>query len=170
VPSNKNIKTLETIKEKQTKSKAAVFIDYRGLGVNKLNELRDKVRDAGGELFVTKNTLLRITYGNDQLSTLLTGPTAAVFAYEDEVAPLKAVAEFSKENELPTFTAGYFEDKVLSPEEIDQLSKLPGKDELRAKVVGSLAAPLSGMVNVLQGNIRKMVYVLDAIRAQKAQE
>ncbi|NMC35756.1 50S ribosomal protein L10 [Candidatus Beckwithbacteria bacterium] len=167
MPSQQNVDLLNQIKDKKNQSKATIFAHYRGLGVNQLNELRDKIREVGGELLVTKNTLLRLAYNNKDLDEALQGPTAAVFAYEDEVAPLKVVADFSKDNELPEFTAGYFDDKALTADQVIALSKLPGKQELQAKVVGSLAAPLSGMVNVLQGNIRNLVYVLGAIKNSK---
>ena len=167
MPCQQNINLLEEVKGKKNKSKSVIFIHYRGLGSNDLNNLRSKVKAAGGEVSIYKNTLLKIAFAKEELNSSLIGPTAAVFAYEDEIAPLKILADFNKNKELPTFTAGFLDDRVLSADDLIKLSKLPGKLELQAKVVGSLAAPLSGIVNVLQGNIRKFVYVLEAIKNQK---
>jgi large subunit ribosomal protein L10 len=168
MPSKKNITDLASINQKRDSATAVVFAHYRGMTVNKLNELRDKVRDAGGEVVVTKNTLLKIAFNNESLSKDLNGPTAAIFAYGDEIAPLKVVAEFSTANELPKLTAGFFGSKALNTDEVVKLSKLPSKKELQAKVVGSLSTPLYGIVNVLQGNIRKLVYVLEAVKDTKS--
>jgi large subunit ribosomal protein L10 len=167
MPSQQNVTLLNEINEKKGKSKTVVFAHYRGLSVNQMTELRRKVKEAGGEMLVTKNTLLRISFDNPTLSEALTGPTAAFFAYEDEISPLKVVADYHKDHELPTFIAGYFGGNTLSADQVVTLSKLPSKLELQAQVVGTLAAPLSGMVNVLQGNIRKLVYALEAIKNKK---
>jgi large subunit ribosomal protein L10 len=167
VPSQKNISLLESIKEKMSQSKSVVFADYRGLSVNQFNELRQKIKDQGGEVLVTKNTLLKLAFAKEELNQSLNGPTAVILGYEDEIAPIKVIADFQKDNDLPTFKAGVLEDKVLSQEDLIQLAKLPGKQQLQAILVGTLAAPLSGFVNVLQGNIRKLVYTLNAIKNQK---
>jgi large subunit ribosomal protein L10 len=167
MPSKINISKLEDLNKKKSQSKSVVFAHYQGLNVNQINELRAKVKQAGGELVVSKNTLLRLAFDKCDLNQELTGPTITVFAYEDEIAPLKVVADFSKENKLPTFTAGYFDSKVMAVDEVVKLSKLPGKLELQAKVVSSIAAPLSGIVNVLQGNLRNLVYTLKTIQDQK---
>jgi large subunit ribosomal protein L10 len=169
MPNKKNQAELQTIQEKKDQAKSVIFAHYAGLGVNQMNDLRQKIKDAGGELVVAKNTLLRIAFGDQTLSEALVGPTVTVFSYEDEIAPLKAVAQFEKDNELPTFTAGYMDAKSLSREEVVQLAKLPGKLELQAQLVGTLAAPMSGLLNVFQGNTRNLVYALKAIQEQKAQ-
>ncbi len=168
MPSQTNINELSKIKEKASKAKSVIFADYKGLTVNDFNKLRNKIRENGGEVLVTKNTLLRLTFQNENLNSSLVGPTVAIFSYEDEIAPLKAVAEFNKEHNLPVLTAGFFDNQALSSDEVVTLSKIPGKKELQAKIVGSLAAPLTGMLNVLQGNTRSLVYVLDAIKNQKS--
>jgi len=168
MPSQKNITDLADIQSKKDQSRSVIFAHYHGLKANQINDLRDKVRQAGGELVVSKNTLLRIAFGkSDEINSTLAGPTAAIFAYEDEIAPLKAVADFAKENELPKLTAGYFNHQVISADQVNTLSKLPGKQQLQAMVVGTLAAPLHGLLNVMQGNIRGLVYTLKAIGDKK---
>ena len=167
MPSKKNIDLLADINQKKDRAKSAVFVHYRGLTGNQLNQLRDEIKQAEGEILVTKNTLLRKAFANDQLNQALVGPTAVIFAYEDEIAPLKILTRFAKNAELPTLTGGFMDQRALSPEDVTQLSLLPGKLELQAKLVGSLNAPLFGMVNVLAGNIRNLIYALKAIEDNK---
>lgn len=95
------------------------------------------------------------------------GPLAVAFGYEDEVAPAKLCWQFAKKNKALEITGGILEKDILTKEEIENLAKLPGKDELIAKVVGSIGAPISGFVNVLAGNLRGLVGVLGAIKDQK---
>jgi large subunit ribosomal protein L10 len=97
------------------------------------------------------------------------GRVAAIFAYEDEIAPAKIVDEFKKtHDDNIDFVGGILENKFLSKEEITVLAKLPSRQELYAKIVGSLNAPVSGFVNVLAGNLRGLVNVLKAIEEKKA--
>lgn len=168
MPSQENVDLLQQIHEKKDKSKSVVFTHYRGLTVNDMTQLRAKLREAGGEMLVTKNTLLRIAFGNEALSKDLVGPTAAIFAYDDEISPLKVAADFVKGHDVFQLTAGYLDGRALTADEVKQLAKLPGKQEMRAQLVGTLAAPLSGFVNVLQGNIRGLVYALKAISEKKS--
>lgn len=168
MPSIKNVQQLELLKQKKTEAKSVVFAHYRGLGVNDVSQLRSQIKDAGGEMLVTKNTLLRLAFADKELDKALVGPTAAIFAYEDEIEPLKIVSEFSKKHQLPTLTAGFFDDKVLDLDQVQQLSKLPGKKELQAQLVGTIAAPISGFLNVLQGNTRNLIYALKAVADQKS--
>ena len=111
----------------------------------------------------------------DQIGDLnvrsMDGKLAAVFSYEDEVAPAKIIANFRKDKEKADkifFLGGILENKLLSKEEMESLSQLPSKPELYAKLVGSLNAPVSGFVNVLAGNLRGLVGVLKAISEKKA--
>ncbi len=167
MPNQQNIDNLKLLNEKKNQAKSAIFVHYRGLSGNLDTQLRTQIKNVGGEMMVAKNTLLKLVFGSKELNTALSGPTAVIWAYQDEIAPLKTVSDFAKTNELPIVTAGFLDDKVLTQQEVDRLAKLPGKLELQAKVVGSLAAPLSGFVNVLQGNIRKFTYILKAIQETK---
>ena len=125
--------------------------------------------------YVVKNTMVRIAaneIGLEGLDPVLNGTTAIAVSAEDAVAPAKVVYDFIKENKLEktevlTIKLGVVEGKVISVDEVKALASLPSREVLIAKVLGSMQAPISGMVNVLQGTIRNMVYVLDAIRAQK---
>ena len=157
MPSEKNIATVNLLKTKLKDAKSIVFADASGLSVNLQRELRQKVKLAGGELIVVKNTLLQLALGAGEL---LPGPTITLLAYEDEIAPIKALAELARTHELPKIKAGFLAKEPLTKDQVETLANLPTKIELIAKVIGSLQSPLSGLVNVLGGNIRKLVYVL----------
>ena len=97
----------------------------------------------------------------------LQGPSLLLLAYEDEIAPIKALAEFAKVNELPKIKLGFMAKDPLTADQVNQLANLPTKVELLAKTVWSLKSPLNGIVNVLIGNLRNLVYVIKAINNQK---
>lgn len=158
------------MKEKLSQSKSAVFADYRGISVALDTSLRRKMREAGIEYRVVKNAYTRIAaaeLGIEGLEEHLKGPVAIALSYEDAVAPAKILADFIKENKIMSLKAGLLEGRPIDAEEVKALAALPSKEVLIAKLMGSMNAPITGMVNVLQGNIRNLVYVLDAVRAQK---
>jgi large subunit ribosomal protein L10 len=169
MPSQKNLDQIKDLKDKLTRAKSVVLADYRGLSVSLQQDLRQKILDAGGELLVIKNTLLKIALKeeNFDFETLVdsfTGPTITLFAYEDSVAPIKALAEFAKEHELPQIKAGFLSKDPLTKDQVEELAKLPTKLELLAKTVATVKAPLTGFVNILSGNIRNLIYALEAIK------
>ncbi|MBU2052134.1 MAG: 50S ribosomal protein L10 [Patescibacteria group bacterium] len=161
MPSEKNITTVNLLKTKLAQAKSIVLSDASGLSVNLQRELRQKVKLAGGELIVIKNTLLKLALG---VKELLPGPTITLLAYEDEIAPIKALAEFAKAHELPKIKAGFLAKEPLSKEQVEMLANLPTKIELLGQTVATLNSPISGLVNVLAGNIRKLIYVLKAVK------
>jgi large subunit ribosomal protein L10 len=151
-------------------AKAVVFTDYRGLSVSQVQALKRELAKHQADITVTKNTLMSLaaTSANRQVpANVLEGPTATLFAFGDEVAPLKALVDFAKEQELPTIKAGFLGDAPLTASQVSVLAALPSRDMLIAQVVGTIKAPLGGLVNVLQGNVRGLVYALAAIRDQK---
>jgi large subunit ribosomal protein L10 len=172
ITKEKKIELINDIVGKLQKSKAVVFTDYRGLTVEDLDEVRTKLRLEGVDFKVIKNTLFRkavIEAGLEMDFTALSGhPIAAAFSYDDEVAPAKITYEFSKKNENLEIIGGILEGKEINAISIKSLAKLPGREELYAKIVGSLAAPMSGMVNVLSGNLRGLVNVLSAYKEQQS--
>ncbi|MBW2451988.1 MAG: 50S ribosomal protein L10 [Deltaproteobacteria bacterium] len=156
--------------EKLQATKAAYLADYRGLNVEQATALRCKLHEAGVEYRVVKNTLLRLAAkGSDAecLDEFLVGPTAIAFAKEDPVAPAKALVEFAKSHEAFELKAGVLDGKLLSPADIKALSDLPSREELLAKMLGSMSAPASNFVGVLAAIPRSMVQVLSAIKDQK---
>jgi len=163
MPNKHNIAQVEILKGKFAEAKSAVIVDFAGTSANDQIELRTSLGEVGGEMFVAKNTLIDIAAGKGNLSESLTGMNAVIFSNEDEVSALKKLFAFHKENEKLTIKQGYMEDKVLSIEEVESLSKLPGKDELIAKLIGTLNSPGQGLVNVLQAGTKNLVYALKAI-------
>jgi len=162
--------TVAEIREKLEKAKGTVLADYRGLNVADATKLRCALREAGVEFRVLKNTMTRIAAqeaGIQGLDTYLEGPTAVAFGFTDLVAPAKILSQFAKENKNLVIKAGIVEGKVVNEEGVKALADLPPKEVLIAKMLGSMQAPLSGLVNVLQGNIRNLVYALEAVRKQK---
>lgn len=159
--------------DKLGRAKALVFAGYKGMTMTQLSELRNKLREVNSEFTVTKNTLLSraLPASNFQLpSSSLEGPIATLFAYDDEISPIKILVKAFKDLSIGQVKSGFLGASVLDSTKIIQLSTLPTKDELRGKTVGVLVAPLQGMVSVLNGNLRNVVYALDAIRKAKGGE
>lgn len=158
------------LKELLTNSKCAILVDFCGLTVAQDTVLRRKMREAGVNYSVVKNTLLRIAAeeaGIEGLEAVLEHNTAIAVAPEDPVAVAKIICEFAKENKALKVKIGVLDGKVISADEIKALAALPPKEVLIAKMLGSMNAPISGFVNVLQGTIRNVVYALEAVRKQK---
>ena len=156
--------------DKLSRAKALVFADYKGLSMKQLSDLRDKLREVDSEFAVTKNTLLSRALPSSSFhlpSSSLEGPTATLFAYDDEISPIKILVKAFKELSIGQVKQGFLGEMVLDEAKILQLASLPTKDELRAQTVGVLVAPLRGIVGVLQGNLRNLVYALDQIRLSK---
>lgn len=158
--------TVKNLSEKLGRAKAVVFTDYKGLTMEQLSELRDKLRDINGEFTITKNTLLEKAMPEVKLE----GPTATLFAYDDEIAPLKILVKALKDTSIGKVKSGFLGDVALDEAKILQLASLPSKDELRGKTVGVLVAPLQGIVSVLNGNLRNLVYALNQIKLSKGGE
>lgn len=169
MPNQKNIDQVAVLQDKIAHSQSVTIIDYSGTSGAEQVQLRRAVKEAGGEVFVTKNTLINIAFGRDELQASLSGMNALVFSNEDPVAALKKVVEFQEETEKLELKQGFMDDRVLSTEEVIALSKLPGKDELIATLISRLNGPGYGLVNVLKGGQRNLVYALKAIAEQKQQ-
>lgn len=166
--------SVKDLTEKFKKAKTVVFTDYRGMTMNQLSDLRNKLAAADAELEVTKNTLVTLALKEAGLKgesdNVAEGPTATLFGFGDEIQPLKTLTKAIKDNQVGTIKGGFVNGDFLEALSINRLSNLPSKQELQAKVVGSLSSPLYGMVNVLQGNLRNLVYALDQIRISKGGE
>ncbi len=163
MPSQKNQNQVDVIKEKLSRAKSVAVVSYEGTSVNDQVKLRSDLREVGGEMVVTKNTLIDIAAGKGRLTDSLTGMNALILSYEDAVSALKKLFAFHKDSEKLEIKQGLYEDKVLSPAEIEQLSKLPSKDELIATLISRLQGPEFGLVNVMKAGQRNLVQVLKAI-------
>ncbi|MDP2943989.1 MAG: 50S ribosomal protein L10 [bacterium] len=163
------------LSERIKKSKSLVFAGFNAFGVKDNEDLRAKLRKAGGEYYVAKKTLMNLALKENNLDVNIKdfdGKVAVIFSYEDEVASAKILGNFRKERdkdkeECLFFLGGILEGKLLSKKEIEALSELPSKIELYARLVGSINAPISGFMGVLAGNLHNLVNVLKAIEAKK---
>ena len=173
---NKNmenkIQKVSEISERLNQSKAMVLVDYKGITVEEINALRGKFREAGVDYVVLKNTLARRALdeaGITGLDHLLVGPSAFAFGMKDEVGPAKVITEFidqSKSDKM-TIKAGLLEGKAVDANAVVALSKLPPREVLIAKMMGSLNAPITNFVGVLSATLRSLVFAVDAVRKQK---
>ncbi|MGE5453726.1 MAG: 50S ribosomal protein L10 [Methylocystaceae bacterium] len=153
-----------------TQAKLVVFTDYRGLTVDEISELRNKLKPMGAHYQVAKNTLTRFAIkeaGMENLEEFTQGPNAIIFADEDLVGPAKLIFDFAKVHKNLEIKGGSLEGKVIDLEGLRSLSKLPPREVLLAHVAGTLAAPMVGFATVLKANLSGLARVLDAIREQK---
>jgi len=162
---------LESLKEKISQMKSAVFVNFSGIPVKEVDQLRNSCKDENVEYTVTKKTLLKKALTEKEFVGVedkdFTGEVATVMGFEDEVAPARIISKFAKDHGNMAILGGVLEGLIIDSEKVNALAKLPSRDELIAKTVGSIAAPLSGMVNVLAGNLRNFVYALNAIKEKK---
>lgn len=175
MPSEKVLQSKQQIvkelAQKIKEAKAMVFADYRGLTVEQDTEMRNALRKAGVEYKVVKNSLTKLAAkenGLDELTSYFSGPTSVAMSSTDPVAPAKLMAEYAKKYEALELKVGVVEGKIIDIKGINALAELPSREVLIAKVLGGFNAPISGLVNVLNGNIRGLVVALNAIAEQKA--
>jgi large subunit ribosomal protein L10 len=168
MPTEAKKTVIEEMAEKLERAKSAVLITTQGLTVAEVTDLRRKLHAAGLELQVIKNTLLRIASERahyKDLSELLRGQTAIALSYEDEVAAAKAVTDYLKTartGKPVTVKAGILEQGPITPKQVEDLAKTPGKDQLRAEVVGAIHGPLNQVYGVLTAPMRDVINVLEA--------
>ena len=160
------------LSDKLSRTKGAVLTTYRGLTVAQDTKLRRKLREAGVEYRVVKNTLTRIAAEKANISGLeqyLEGTTAIAISYTDPVAPAKVLSDFVKEikGQSLEIKAGIVEGKVVDANGVKALASLPSREVLIAQVLAGMQSPIVGLLNVLQGTTRNLVYALEAIRKQK---
>lgn len=163
-------KIIEDLKEKIARQKVIIFVDFTGLKVKDLSFLRKKLKTSGNEIKVAKKTLIGIAFKENKIEfepKKLPGEIALVLGYNDEISPAKIVWEFSQEHPNLKILGGFFENKFFETEKIIELAKLPTKEELLARLVGSISAPISNFVNILQANIKGLILALNAISKSK---
>jgi large subunit ribosomal protein L10 len=163
---------VEEIKEKINNAQSIVLVDYRGLNVEEVTELRKQYREAGVEYKVYKNTMMRFAFkdiGLEDFNKYLAGPSAIAFSVEDSIAPAKITSEFAKTHKKLEIKAGVVDGKVIDLDGVQNLASLPPREVLIAQVLGGLNSPISGFANVLQANVRNLVYALNAIKEKQEQ-
>jgi large subunit ribosomal protein L10 len=149
---------------------AFFIVKYSGLSSPDLTALRQSLKVAGANMFVTKNSVFKRALkdcGFDTVVKDIEGPCGLVFVNEEPIAASKALYIFSKEHEQLKLEAGFLEDKVLGQEDIEALAKIPPKEILRQQLVMLLNSPISGLAMTLNRLLAKFVYCLDQIRQKK---
>ncbi len=166
----KKIDTVTELSEKVSRAKAIVLTDYRGLKHKQLEELRKLLKKTEGEFVVAKNRLLKRALGGkaQTLDTSLTDATATLFAYADEVAPLKELLKFFKTAGVGKPKAGLLGNTLLNEAEVTRLAQLPTKNVLLGQLVGQLNAPIQGLHYALSWNINRVVWALNSIKNSKS--
>ncbi|MBI1971263.1 MAG: 50S ribosomal protein L10 [Candidatus Wildermuthbacteria bacterium] len=154
---------LKNLGESVGKQISLVFVGYKGMKVKDLSSLRSQLKTTGAKLQVIKKTLFEKALkekGIELKLKALGDQIAAVFSFEDAFAPLKTLFQFAKTNEHLKVLAGFVESKLQNAETLKAIAMLPSRDELRGQLVRTIAGPMSGFMNVLQGNMKGLVRVL----------
>ncbi len=165
------------IKEKLEKASSLYFTDFSGLTVEQTNELRDEFFNAKVDYHVIKNTLIKKALEQssnskfsgeiEKLIENLKGPTGVVFAYDDPVSPAKIIKKFYEKLEKPKLKIALVESVTYDKSKLNELASLPTKPEIISSIIGSLHAPISGIVNAINAVIRDLASVIEEATKKK---
>lgn len=171
MPTPQKVETVKETAEMLREAQAVVLADYRQLSVAQMNQMRRDLAQSGVQVRVIKNTLIKRAadeVGIVGLGPYLAGPTIVMASTTDPVAPAKTVQRKTREYRTLQIKAGVLQGRVLSAEDVRDLANLPGQQELRAQVVGTLVQPIRMLVTVLDAPIAGLARVLDQVRQQRA--
>ena len=171
MPNAENVEMLAQIKGDLEGSSAMWVVDYRGLTVKDIQNLRRSIREAGANMKVYKNTIMHIALEQAEMPTLddmLAGPSAFVFAGEDAAAAAKAVKDFAKSNENLEIKGGLMEGKAVSAAEVEAIASLPSREELIAQIAGAISGVARGLATAINGVPRGLAQATKAVADQKA--
>lgn len=165
----KKTDTITALSDKVAKAKSIVLADYRGLKHKQLEELRKTLKKSDAEFTVTKNTLFKRALGEKAalMETQLNNATAALFAYADEIAPLKELLKFFKGAGAGTTKGGLLGNSVLAEGDVVRLAALPTRTTLVASLAGQLNAPIQNLHHALSWNIHTLVWALNAVKHKR---
>ncbi|MFO7949870.1 MAG: 50S ribosomal protein L10 [Candidatus Fermentibacteraceae bacterium] len=173
VTRRKKEEIVESLSENFGEAKSFVLTDFTGIDVDEMTELRTKMREAGVSYTVAKNTLLRMIFDNvgipegEKFLQGIDGPTAVAYA-DDEVMPAKVISEFAEDHDgRPAIKAGFVAGESMDIEGVERLAKVPGREELLSRLVGSAQSPIQGFVCVSSAIIRKFLYAVNAVRESR---
>ena len=163
---------IEEIKELLNTCQSAVIVDYRGLTMEEDTALRKQFREAGVVYKVLKNTYVKRAadeLGITGLDADLNGPTAVAFGINDPASPAKIIKKFIADKKKMTVKCGIVDKQHIDVKGVDALADLPSREVLIAKLLGSMNAPITGLVSVLGGTVRKLLYALNAVADSKSE-
>jgi len=158
---------VENLTEELKSAKSVVLINFAGMGVKAQQDLKRKLKEVGAKMIVVKNTLLRLAGKTAKIDakiledTVLSGQTALIIAGGDDIAPIQVLGNFAKEFETPQMKVGIVDGLFQSGEALVKLSSLPNRDALLGQLLGALMGPTYGLVGTLNGNLQKLVCVLE---------
>jgi large subunit ribosomal protein L10 len=164
---------VKNVRGKLEQAGMVVLVDYRGLNVEKMTELRAKLRDASGSVTVVSNAYFGIAakeLGWTDVDRFLSGPTAMICGQGDAARLAKVLTQYVKDNQRPVVKGGRLGTAVLVPAEIEALSKIPSREVLLGQFLGTLVAPMSQLVGVFSQKLSTILYVLKAIEDKKKGE
>ena len=162
---------IDAIKAKVEKAQVALVTEYKGYTVEEITNLRRELQKQGGDYMVTKNTLTKVAVkGTDfePLTDLMKGPIAIAFGFEDQVSPAKIVSKFIKDTKKGEILGAVMEGNLLSAADAKALANLPSKEELYAKMLGSINSPATGITLGINGVMAALTRAVAAVRDQKA--
>ncbi|MCI0528792.1 MAG: 50S ribosomal protein L10 [Nitrospira sp.] len=163
-------KIIHDLHQKLSKAKLAILAEYAGLQVEALREIRNKLRGVGGEFRVVKNTLAKLAIPGTSLASILDhfqGPIAVIIGYDDPVIAAKVLKEFADREEKLKIKIGVLEGQLLDRQSLRTVAGLPSRERLRGDLVRRLHSPMANLVGGLKGVIRKLVFVLEAVKQKK---
>ncbi|MDA8217314.1 MAG: 50S ribosomal protein L10 [Dehalococcoidales bacterium] len=175
MPTTKKVDTVKEIADELANSQLAVLADYRGLTVAEIGQLRRQLREGETQLMVAKNTLIKRAAAQSGVESsveqFLAGPTAVAFVHSRDIAKsAKALSTYARASKVFAIKGGILGKRVLAADLVQQLADLPPREVLLARVVGGMQAPISGLVTVLGGTVRGLMYVLQARKDQLTAE
>jgi large subunit ribosomal protein L10 len=166
MPTAEKAQAIDELIRKLRDSKGAVLLDYRGLNVSDITQLRRQLRGEEIEFQVAKNTLLRIAAQRAAVTVapdLLTGPTAIAFGWRDEVSPARLLTEFARRNRVVQVKGGIVGNRSFNAEEVGRLAELPPREVLLAQLLGVTQAPLTRALAVIQAPLREVAGLAQAL-------
>ena len=173
MPAKVKFEQVEALREMLARTQAVFVAEYRGMTVAQITALRAQVRAAGGEMKVAKNTLMRIAMEQEGLTSfpddMAFGPNVFSLSYGDPVAVAKALREFSKDKTNKAFSlkGGVLGHSLLGVDQVNALADLPSREVLIGQVVRTIAAPIAGLLTVLNGPVQGLANCLNQIREKK---
>jgi large subunit ribosomal protein L10 len=170
MPTAEKAQAIEELATKLRESKGTVLLDYRGLTVAAITQLRRELGKDHIDFHVAKNTLLRIAAERAEVEItpdLLEGPTAVAFGVEDEVAPARTLTDFARRNRVVSIKGGVVGGRAFTAEQVGRLAALPTRDVLLAQLLGALQAPMAKTLAILQAPSREVAGLAEALRAKR---
>jgi large subunit ribosomal protein L10 len=161
---------LSAFSDRMNRSQSVVFVSTTGIKVGEIEMMRDSLFEQGLQFQVAKNSILKLALQELKLEVpqdILDQPLALIYSYDDAVAGPKQTAAFKKEVEALTVLGGIADGTFINPAQVDAYAKIPSREQLLAQLVGTLNAPISGLVNVFAGNLRSLINVLNAVKDAK---